>query len=61
VIDLFKLIHEHRDDQRLPLAKPPALPALQGALIHSQDRVKSGLFNYSAAASTAASSPLPSS
>lgn len=46
VIDLFKLIHEHRDDQRLPLASPLRCPRCNEQLIQSQDRVKSGLFNY---------------
>ncbi len=46
VIDLFKLIHRHRDDQRLPLANPLRCPRCNERLIHSQDRVKSGLFNY---------------
>ena len=46
VIDLFKLIHEHRDDQRLPLATPLRCPRCKERMIHSQDRVKSGLFNY---------------
>lgn len=46
VIDLFKLIHEHRDDQRLPLASPLRCPRCRDPLIKSQDRVKSGLFNY---------------
>jgi len=46
VIGLFKLIHEHRDDQRLPLADPLCCPRCKERLIHSQDRVKSGLFNY---------------
>ncbi|MCX7166338.1 MAG: zf-TFIIB domain-containing protein [Rhodocyclales bacterium] len=46
VIGLFKLIHEHRDDQRLPLASPLRCPRCNERLIHSQDRVKSGLFNY---------------
>jgi hypothetical protein len=46
VIDLFKLIHEHRGDQRLPLAKPLRCPRCDERMIHSQDRVKSGLFNY---------------
>jgi len=46
VIDLFKLIHEHRDDQRLPLASPLRCPRCNERLIQSQDRVKSGLFNY---------------
>jgi len=46
VIDLFKLIHQHGDDQRLPLANPLHCPRCNERLIHSQDRVKSGLFNY---------------
>ena len=46
VIDLFKLIHERRDDQRLPLANPLRCPRCNEQLIQSQDRVKSGLFNY---------------
>ena len=46
VIDLFKLIHQHRDDQRLPLASPLSCPRCNECLIPSQDRVKSGLFNY---------------
>jgi len=46
VIGLFKLIHEHRDDQRLPLASPLRCPRCNERLIHAQDRVKSGLFNY---------------
>ncbi|MCX7149772.1 MAG: zf-TFIIB domain-containing protein [Rhodocyclales bacterium] len=46
VIGLFKLIHEHRDDLRLPLADPLRCPRCKERLIHSQDRVKSGLFNY---------------
>jgi Zn-finger nucleic acid-binding protein len=46
VIDLFKLIHDHRDDQRLPLAKPLRCPRCKERMIHSQDRVRSGLFNY---------------
>ncbi|MBK7023414.1 MAG: zf-TFIIB domain-containing protein [Sulfuritalea sp.] len=46
VIDLFKLIHERRDDQRLPLASPLRCPRCNEQLIQSQDRVKSGLFNY---------------
>lgn len=46
VIALFKLTHEHRDDQRLPLANPLRCPRCDERLIHSQDRVKSGLFNY---------------
>lgn len=46
VVELFKLIHEHRDGQRLPLASPLRCPRCMEQLIHSQDRVKSGLFNY---------------
>ena len=46
VVELFKRIHEHRDDQRLPLASPLRCPRCDERLIHSQDRVKSGLFNY---------------
>lgn len=46
VIELFKLIHERRDDQRLPLASPLQCPRCGEGLIKSQDRVKSGLFNY---------------
>jgi len=46
VIDLFKLIHVHRDDQRLPLSSPLRCPRCNEPLIQSQDRVKSGLFNY---------------
>ncbi|MCK9387681.1 MAG: zf-TFIIB domain-containing protein [Sulfuritalea sp.] len=46
IIELFKLIHEHRDDQRLPLANHLRCPRCNERLIRSQDRVKSGLFNY---------------
>jgi len=46
VIDLFKRIHEHRDDVRLPLADALRCPRCSERLIRSQDRVKSGLFNY---------------
>jgi len=46
VVELFKRIHEHRDDQRLPLASLLRCPRCDERLIHSQDRVKSGLFNY---------------
>jgi predicted RNA-binding Zn-ribbon protein involved in translation (DUF1610 family) len=46
VVELFRLIHEHRNDQRLPLANPLHCPRCGERLIHSQDRVKSGLFNY---------------
>lgn len=46
VIELFKLIHDHGDEQRLPLAKPLRCPRCNEPLIPSQDRVKSGVFNY---------------
>jgi hypothetical protein len=46
VIDLFKLIHQHSDDQRLPLTGSLHCPRCNERLIPSQDRVKSGLFNY---------------
>lgn len=46
VIALFRLIHEHRDDLRQPLAATLHCPRCAERLIHSQDRVKSGLFNY---------------
>jgi hypothetical protein len=46
VIALFKLIHGHRDDLRLPLAGALRCPRCNEGLIRSQDRVKSGLFNY---------------
>ena len=46
VIELFKLIHAQEDGQRLPLANTLHCPRCRERLIHSQDRVKSGLFNY---------------
>ena len=46
VIMLFKLIHEHRDEQSLPLASVLRCPRCEDRLIESQDRVKSGLFVY---------------
>ena len=46
VIELFKLIHQHRDDLRLPLTSPLRCPRCKEPMLHAQDRVKSGLFNY---------------
>lgn len=46
VIELFEQIHEHRGDTRLPLADALRCPRCSERLIRSQDRVKSGLFNY---------------
>lgn len=46
VIELFRMIHRHRDAQRLPLAGVLQCPRCDERLIESRDRVKSGLFNY---------------
>ena len=46
VVELFRLIHEHRDEQSMPLASGLHCPRCNERLIESQDRVKSGLFNY---------------
>jgi hypothetical protein len=46
VIDLFKLIQQHRDEQRLPLADLVHCPRCNEALKHGMDRVRSGMFNY---------------
>lgn len=46
VIELFRMIHQHRDAPRLPLAGVLNCPRCDERLIESRDRVKSGLFNY---------------
>lgn len=46
VIELFKLIHAHEGEPRLALPDALHCPRCNERLIHSQDRVKSGLFNY---------------
>ncbi|MBI5109570.1 MAG: zf-TFIIB domain-containing protein [Rhodocyclales bacterium] len=46
VVELFRLIQEQPDNQRLPLAASLFCPRCTQRLIHSQDRVKSGRFNY---------------
>ena len=46
IIELFKLIHEHRDDQRLPLAEPLSCPRCDKKLLHIFDATKSGRFTY---------------
>jgi hypothetical protein len=46
VISLFKLLHQHRDDQRLPLGARLLCPRCAEPMVTSQDRVKSGVFNY---------------
>jgi hypothetical protein len=47
VIDLFKLLHEHRDEPRQPLAEPLACPRCNEKLLHGLDVAKhGGQFNY---------------
>lgn len=46
VVELFRLIQEQPEGQRLPLAASLFCPRCNERLIHSQDRVKSGRFNY---------------
>ena len=47
IIDLFKLINEHRDDQRLPLSDPLRCPRCNDPLLHGLDVAKhGGKFNY---------------
>jgi len=47
IVDLFKLLHEHHDDQRLPLRDPLACPRCQERLLHGLDVAKhGGRFNY---------------
>nr|MBL8411494.1 zf-TFIIB domain-containing protein [Dechloromonas sp.] len=47
IIELFKLLHEHRDDQRQPLADPLRCPRCSEKLIHGLDVAKhGGKFNY---------------
>lgn len=46
VVELFKRIHERREDVRLPLAERLRCPRCDERMIASQDRVKSGRFNY---------------
>jgi len=46
IVELFKLIHEHRDDQRLPLADPLHCPRCNEKLLAGLDVVKSGKFTY---------------
>jgi len=46
-VELFKLIHEHRDDQRLPLRDSLPCPRCQERLLHGLDVAKhGGRFNY---------------
>lgn len=47
IVDLFKLIHEHGDDQRQPLRAPLTCPRCQEKLLHGLDVAKhGGKFNY---------------
>lgn len=47
IIELFKLIHQHRDDQRLPLRDPLHCPRCNEKLLHGLDVAKhGGRFNY---------------
>ena len=46
VIELFRLIHEHRDHPRLPLSARLHCPRCDEELLHSLDIGKSGKFNY---------------
>jgi hypothetical protein len=46
IIELFRLIHEHRDDPRLPIPGRLNCPRCDETLLHSMDVGKSGRFNY---------------
>lgn len=47
IIELFKLIHQHRDDQRMPLRDPLHCPRCREKLLHGLDVAKhGGRFNY---------------
>ncbi|WP_306603321.1 zf-TFIIB domain-containing protein [Azonexus sp.] len=47
IIELFRLIHEHRDNQRLPLSSQLHCPRCNERLLHGLDIVKpGGKFNY---------------
>lgn len=46
IIELFKLIHQHRDDQRLPLHDTLQCPRCDDRLLHGFDIAKGGRFNY---------------
>ncbi len=46
IIELFKLIHDHRDDPRIPLAEPLRCPRCDEKLLRGLDVVKSGRFTY---------------
>jgi Zn-finger nucleic acid-binding protein len=46
IIELFKLIHQHRDDLRQPLRDVLTCPRCQEKLLHGMDVAKGGHFNY---------------
>lgn len=47
IVELFRLIHAHRDDPRRPLADPLACPRCAEKLLHGLDVAKpGGRFNY---------------
>lgn len=46
IIELFKLIHEHRDEQRLPLNAVLDCPRCHERLLHGLDLARGGRFNY---------------
>jgi len=46
IVDLFREIHQHRDDPRQPLAETLYCPRCNDRLLHGMDRVPSGQFNY---------------
>jgi hypothetical protein len=47
IVNLFKLLHEHHDDQRLPLREPLQCPRCKEKLLHGLDVAKhGGQFNY---------------
>ena len=46
IVELFKRIHDHRDDMRMPLADPLTCPRCDERLIRGLDVTKSGKFTY---------------
>ncbi len=47
ILELFKRLHEHRDDQRMPLRDPLKCPRCHEKLLHGLDVAKhGGKFNY---------------
>lgn len=47
IVELFKQLHEHHDDQRLPLRDPLQCPRCHEKLLHGLDVAKhGGKFNY---------------